>query len=315
MSGSGITPAGPIPRAKGFTLVEIMVVVAIIALLISILIPSLRAARETARISACAANLRTIAQCTLYYAKASADEMPAGYLTNADGTIYLDSQKRPRLSLNPWEFLQRYTQKVAPVKGGRIDGDPDGFRLEIPVYSCPSDRRPHTTNQRFFKGLKDVELWLSYNANAQALLSNPADEPQSERKLPAQKMSVIQRPSSVTTYFDGGDDAAGHDDGPGAGTGGLKYANWDPHDSTIDPPPGRWNQITFELHHNLGGNFAYVDSHVDLLKKNGNKTGPYQYGLPPYPSAFVPNHERYDPNDPRYTRYVTTGFRVAPGSN
>ncbi len=53
--------------ATAFTLIEVLVVITIIALLISILLPSLRRARETARIVACKANLTTMHRGHAYY--------------------------------------------------------------------------------------------------------------------------------------------------------------------------------------------------------------------------------------------------------
>jgi prepilin-type N-terminal cleavage/methylation domain-containing protein/prepilin-type processing-associated H-X9-DG protein len=64
-------PARPAGRRRGFTLIELLVVVAIIALLVSILLPSLSAAKGMAKRTVCETNLRGIGLATQYYMDAN----------------------------------------------------------------------------------------------------------------------------------------------------------------------------------------------------------------------------------------------------
>src|SRR5262245_44330922 len=63
----------------GFTIVELLIVVAIIGILIALLLPAVQAARESARRTQCDNNLRQIALATLHF-ESVRKVLPPGYL-------------------------------------------------------------------------------------------------------------------------------------------------------------------------------------------------------------------------------------------
>jgi prepilin-type N-terminal cleavage/methylation domain-containing protein/prepilin-type processing-associated H-X9-DG protein len=87
LSLQGAPPSGasiPAPRFRlrpregrgSFTLIELLVVVAIIAILAALLAPALKGARERAKVTGCASNLRQVYAAFALYAAENRDELP-----------------------------------------------------------------------------------------------------------------------------------------------------------------------------------------------------------------------------------------------
>ncbi len=108
---------------RGFTLLELLVVVAIIAVLLSILMPALRGARDQAKGVQCASNQRTLCQALFYYAQDNRDALPG-----VDGAD-------PRTAW--WNAIDQHLDKRVPPSAF------DCRRDNMPaVMFCPMGKRP-----------------------------------------------------------------------------------------------------------------------------------------------------------------------------
>ncbi len=114
-----------------FTLIELMVVVAIIALLISILLPSLARARAQAKLLVCKANIRTLGLGHAFYAQDY-----NGWFPNPDAWLVArDRQAVPR----PADGDGNGTLDVATWR--LSSGELWPYVKTTKPYLCPADRR------------------------------------------------------------------------------------------------------------------------------------------------------------------------------
>ena len=146
----GFTPA------RGFTLVELLVVIGIIALLISILLPSLARARETAQDVKGLSNQRQIGlaghlmQAELGRIQTASDRsvvMNGNRLKGGKSGIQTDRLGSDVVPLDWITAFGNYIGK-ANTQSGRYEGNSDGSE----VFICPRDRYINTDPDGYYPG-------------------------------------------------------------------------------------------------------------------------------------------------------------------
>lgn len=165
--------------SHGFSLIELLVVVAIVSLLMGLLLPAMSGARESARKAGCLTRLGQIMRASTMYQDDHDDYFPirhpeqSGFYSNYNhGGRYpmWDSRSNRHFTLPPFDRpLNSYAHPNAPLGGKpnvfgqtipwrqRLDPgvtqwdleDPDQFNLR--VFECPDDR-----NYNYQEGLGEL---------------------------------------------------------------------------------------------------------------------------------------------------------------
>ncbi len=135
------------PRADGFSLIELLVVLAIIMLLLALLLSSLKAARDQSRMVVCAANLRQIGIAALCYTEESRGWLVGSPNTSGNGarpgfaagdyTDSANSDHYPALHVFDW------ASPLLPKMGIKPPADTKArYRAAVAgVLQCPSNHR------------------------------------------------------------------------------------------------------------------------------------------------------------------------------
>lgn len=130
---------------RGFSMVELLTVVAIAALLIALLIPAIGASRARARQSVCQSNLRQLGGAWQYYVVENRDSMPG----NTFDYIEISTNKPPPshpgypvnyMTYRSYDWLGTIGQSGDQTADVPVRGTIYPYIRNVAAYRCPEDR-------------------------------------------------------------------------------------------------------------------------------------------------------------------------------